>query len=151
MTTLLIWPTVCSNRSICIMTICSRTLAVCQTNLRVKRFLSLNPLPLTRVPPDVTVSKLIARTLCLAIKFGIRVGRSMVLFLLRNVRLSVMLWAFLSHGNLTLISEICLEAWMVSFHPAPGLTEIYTAQRRALSIQFWFYQTTSTPWRWERS
>ena len=46
---------------------------------------------------------------------------------------------------------ICLEAWRVSFHPTPGRTEIYTAQGRTPSIQFWLYQTTSKLWRWERS
>jgi len=82
---------------------------VCHTNLCVKEFLSFNPLAFTRVRPDVTASKLIARTLCLAIQFGIRVGRGMVLFLLRNLRLPLMLWAFLFHENFSLISEICLE------------------------------------------
>jgi hypothetical protein len=34
-------------------------------------------------------------------------------------------------------------------YPTPRC--VYTTQGRTASHQFWFYQTTSTPWRWGRS
>jgi len=75
----------------------------CPTARCVKGFQSFNPLAFTHVPPEVTASKLIARTGWLEIQFGI--DKFTVLFRQRNLRLLFMFWMFLFHENLSLTSE----------------------------------------------
>jgi len=83
---------------------CNRTLVACRTIRFVKGFLSFNPLAFTHVPPDVTTSKLCEDSIigysvwqCVRKMYGS--------FRWRDYRLSIMLWAFFSHGNLSLFME----------------------------------------------
>jgi hypothetical protein len=83
---------------------CSQTWVAFWTKRRVKGFLPFNPFAFTHVPPDVTTSKL-----CEDLMFGKSVWHCVYkiygLFWWRNLRLSVMLWTFFSHGNLRLFYE----------------------------------------------
>ena len=63
------------------MLLCSRTLTVCAKPDAVEKgMLSLNPLAFISNPPDVTTSKLIARTRRLEIQDGIDVDEFIVFF-----------------------------------------------------------------------